>query len=56
MRLAAIFVGLHRAKFPLLKLTLTDWTGIVETELFAPTYRNYGLAAVRYLPTYTVNE
>ena len=22
--------------------------GIVETELFAPTYRNYGLATVRY--------
>ena len=29
-------------------LTLADWTGIVETELFAPTYRNYGLATVRY--------
>ena len=29
-------------------LTLADWTGIVETELFAPTYRSYGLATVRY--------
>ena len=25
-----------------------DWTGIVETELFAQTYRTYGLATVRY--------
>lgn len=29
-------------------LTLADWTGIVETELFAHTYRNYGLATVRF--------
>jgi len=29
-------------------LTLADWTGIVETELFAQTYKNYGLATVRY--------
>ena len=29
-------------------LTLADWTGIVETELFAPAYRSYGLATVRY--------
>jgi hypothetical protein len=29
-------------------LTLADWTGMVETELFAKTYRNYGLATVRY--------
>ena len=29
-------------------LTLADWTGMVETELFAQTYRNYGLATVRY--------
>lgn len=29
-------------------LTLADWTGIVETELFAKTYRSYGLATVRY--------
>jgi hypothetical protein len=29
-------------------LTLADWTGTVETELFAPTYRSYGLATVRY--------
>jgi len=27
---------------------LADWTGIVETELFADTYRSYGLATVRY--------
>lgn len=33
---------------PMKFLTLADWTGIVETELFAPTYRNYGLATVRY--------
>ena len=25
-----------------------DWTGIVETELFVKTYRNYGLATLRY--------
>jgi DNA polymerase-3 subunit alpha len=29
-------------------LSLADWTGIVETELFAATYRTYGLATVRY--------
>jgi DNA polymerase III alpha subunit len=29
-------------------LTLADWTGIVETELFAQTYKSYGLATVRY--------
>ena len=28
--------------------SLADWTGIVETELFAPTYKSYGLATVRY--------
>ena len=33
---------------PMKFLTLADWTGIVETELFAPTYRSYGLATVRY--------
>jgi hypothetical protein len=29
-------------------LSLADWTGIVETELFARTYRTHGLATVRY--------
>ena len=29
-------------------LSLADWTGIVETELFAKTYKSYGLATVRY--------
>ncbi|MDB6109880.1 MAG: polymerase, partial [Pedosphaera sp.] len=29
-------------------LTLADWTGMVETELFAKTYRSYGLATIRY--------
>lgn len=33
---------------PMKFLSLADWTGIVETELFAPTYQSYGLAAVRY--------
>jgi len=33
---------------PMKFLTLADWTGIVETELFAETYRNYALATVRY--------
>ena len=33
---------------PMKFLSLADWTGIVETELFAPTYRTYGLATVRY--------
>ena len=27
---------------------LADWTGIVETELFAQTCKSYGLATVRY--------
>jgi DNA polymerase III alpha subunit len=34
---------------PMKFLTLADWTGMVETELFAQTYKNYGLATVRYL-------
>ncbi len=29
-------------------LSLADWTGMVETELFADTYRSFGLATVRY--------
>ncbi|HAW01791.1 MAG: DNA polymerase III subunit alpha [Limisphaerales bacterium] len=33
---------------PMKFLTLADKTGIVETELFASTYRSYGLATVRY--------
>ena len=33
---------------PMKFLTLADWTGIVETELFAQTYKSYGLATVRY--------
>ena len=33
---------------PMKFLTLADWTGMVETELFAPTYRSYGQATVRY--------
>jgi DNA polymerase III alpha subunit len=33
---------------PMKFLTLADWTGMVETELFASTYKSYGLATVRY--------
>jgi len=33
---------------PMKFLTLCDWTGMVETELFAATYKAYGLATVRY--------
>jgi error-prone DNA polymerase len=33
---------------PMKFLTLADWAGIVETELFAQTYKSYGLATVRY--------
>lgn len=33
---------------PMKFLSLADWTGIVETELFAKTYRSHGLATVRY--------
>jgi DNA polymerase III alpha subunit len=33
---------------PMKFLTLCDRTGMVETELFAATYRTYGLATVRY--------
>ena len=29
-------------------MTRADWTGMVETELFAQTYKSYGLATVRY--------
>jgi len=33
---------------PMKFLSLADWTGIIETELFAQTYKNYALATVRY--------
>src|SRR6185369_15750725 len=33
---------------PMKFLSLADRTGIVETELFAQTYKSYGLATVRY--------
>lgn len=33
---------------PMKFLTLADWTGMVETELFAGTYKSHGLATVRY--------
>jgi DNA polymerase-3 subunit alpha len=33
---------------PMKFLSLCDWTGIIETELFARTYKTYGLATVRY--------
>jgi DNA-directed DNA polymerase III PolC len=33
---------------PMKFLTLCDWTGMVETELFARTYRSYGRVTVRY--------
>ncbi len=33
---------------PMKFMTLADWTGIVETELFADTYKNYVLATIRY--------
>ena len=33
---------------PMKFLSLADWTGIVETELFAETFRSYGLATIRY--------
>ncbi|HAB15187.1 MAG TPA: fused DNA polymerase IV/DNA polymerase III subunit alpha, partial [Verrucomicrobiales bacterium] len=33
---------------PMKFMSLADWTGIVETELFAQTYRTYSLATIRY--------
>ena len=33
---------------PMKFLTLADGTGMIETELFAQTYKSYGLATVRY--------
>lgn len=33
---------------PMKFLSLADWTGIVETELFAQTYKIYALATIRY--------
>jgi DNA polymerase III alpha subunit len=33
---------------PMKFITIADHTGIVETELFARTYRSYGLNTVRY--------
>ena len=34
---------------PMKSLTLVVCPGTVETELFAQTYKNYGLATVRYV-------
>jgi error-prone DNA polymerase len=33
---------------PMKFLTIADWTGVTETELFAETYKSYGLNTVRY--------
>lgn len=33
---------------PMKFLSIADWTGIIETELFAQTYKSYGLATIRY--------
>src|SRR5208283_1899927 len=33
---------------PMKFLSIADWTGIMETELFAQTYKSYGLATIRY--------
>jgi DNA-directed DNA polymerase III PolC len=33
---------------PMKFITISDWTGIVETELFAKTYKSYGLSTIRY--------
>jgi DNA-directed DNA polymerase III PolC len=33
---------------PMKFLTLADWTGMIETELFARTYQSYGLNTIRY--------
>lgn len=33
---------------PMKFMSIADWTGIVETEMFSDTYRSYGLATVRY--------
>src|SRR5712671_3921749 len=33
---------------PMKFITIADWTGMAETELFAKTYKSYGLNTVRY--------
>jgi DNA polymerase III alpha subunit len=33
---------------PMKFITIADWTGIIETELFAKTYQSYGLTTIRY--------
>jgi DNA polymerase III alpha subunit len=33
---------------PMKFLSIADWTGITETELFAQTYKSYGLATIRH--------
>jgi DNA polymerase III alpha subunit len=33
---------------PMKFITIADWTGVIETELFAATYRSYGLNTIRY--------
>jgi len=33
---------------PMKFITISDWTGMAETELFAKTYKSYGLTTIRY--------
>jgi DNA polymerase III alpha subunit len=33
---------------PMKFITIADWTGMIETELFAQTYKSYGLNTIRY--------
>lgn len=37
---------------PMKFLTLADWTGMLEAELFAQTHKSHGLATVRYLVSF----
>ena len=43
-----ILMGVDAAEAPHIVNAIADWTGVAETELFAKTYKSYGLNTVRY--------
>ena len=44
----SFYAAVEQAAEPMKFLSLAEWTGVIETELFSKTYRSYGLATVLY--------